>query len=125
MTAFRRFAFAHRAVSAWVIALAVLLKVVVPAGTMIGPGSIGLVLCTGSGPVSVSAVPGSPDKHDRRELPCAFAGLSAPSLAAAGPPVLPVTVVGPVATTLCLASAARVEPATCRRPPVRGPPTIV
>jgi len=116
--------------------LAVALKVLVPAGFMVGISStrFPLVLCTGHGAVSVDAgfldpgggkkAPGEKPAHD---APCAFAG----SAAAASPPDP-----HPVAT-VTFVSAPVAEPLPLRRnlapgrglaaPPLppRGPPILL
>jgi hypothetical protein len=78
-------------------AAALLLKLLVPTGYMIGSehGRITIELCSGVAPnATTMAMPGThgemPDHgkakdHDKAEMPCAFAGLSAATLGAIDP----------------------------------------
>lgn len=74
--------------------LALLMKLVVPAGFMpvADNGRMIISICSGAGPMVLS-VPGQSKTDDsghpgKSEQPCAFTGLSASSLAAADPVVL-------------------------------------
>jgi hypothetical protein len=123
----------YRAAAALVVALALVVRVLVPAGfmPMVDRGGISIVLCTGTGPQTVSmAMPGmdhgaehGPAKHDggKPEAPCAFAGLSAPALGGADPALL----LGALLFILLAGWAPVRRPAVAAprlRPPLRGPP---
>ena len=92
--------------SAWVIALALLMKLLVPAGFMpvVSEGGITIEICAGTVPARTSMEPGMAagmaatmpgmhhqdqsdhqdgSDHQGREMPCAFAGLTAPAHASA------------------------------------------
>ncbi|HEX8446801.1 MAG TPA: hypothetical protein VF649_09315 [Sphingomonas sp.] len=138
VTAIRRL-FPHRPMlSAGIILLALLMKLLVPAGYMVGgsAGAVRIVPCSGlapAGPIapttmSVMTMPGmahhpdAPD-HARPDMPCAFAALTAPSLAGADPVLL----AGAIAF-IVMAAAPQITPRTWTvpaflRPPLRGPPS--
>jgi hypothetical protein len=115
-------------------AAALLLKLLVPTGYMIGSehGRITIELCSGVAPnATTMAMPGThgemPDHgkakdHDKAEMPCAFAGLSAATLGAIDPVQL-------VALVMAIGLSPAVQPATVRRgylrPPLRGPPAAL
>lgn len=130
MTAFRRQVLRHRAWFVGLLALTLLLKMVVPSGFMLGTagGSVAIELCSGYGPETVS-MHGPADHRDHKdgpgktEMPCAFAGLSAPSLAAAGAVPLAAAVVSIVATgPRGIVDTTMPEGPAHLRPPLRGPP---
>lgn len=132
MTALRHHLLRHRLLAAWLIAAALLMKVLVPAGYMasVSAGSITIELCSGYGPQKMAVpMPGMthhPDQkgeHGKAEMPCAFSGLSAPSLAGADPLLLAVAIAFVIVTVFRIA----VRPALPNapfylRPPLRGPP---
>lgn len=136
MTRLRRLVFAHRAFAASVIALAVLMKILVPSGTMISAqgGAMTIVLCTGSGPVMM-AVPMTDDQgrdghnqdgHDQgKDMPCAFSALSAPSMAAADPMVLAIALAFIIEASLRFVSSGYVAAPAYMRPHPRGPPAAI
>ena len=132
--ALRRLVLANRHLAAliWVAALA--LRLVVPSGYMMSSehGRIAMTICSGvaSQPASMD-MPGmqgdgtghgTSKHHDKAEMPCAFASLSAQALGA----------VDPVLLVAAIAFVTRVEPPPARssarpitpylRPPSRGPP---
>lgn len=114
---------------------ALLLKLMVPTGYMIGSdhGRLAITVCSGTTPGTMTmAMPGmrggsgghgTSKEHGKTEMPCAFAGLSAAMLAAVDPVLLAgliafVMAIGLVGTVLPTPSAA-----AHLRPPLRGPPT--
>ena len=134
---------ARQPASAWrhvcltLVAFALMLKVLVPAGFMVGPPSSGLpfplVLCTSQGPLVVDGGEALPGHHEggrapggqAHDSPCAFAGHGA---GAPPPSDLPVAAIAFVAFR---------EPAPTLAPdvapgrglagpplPARGPPTL-
>ncbi len=117
-----------------VLALALVMKIVIPAGYMptVSNGQIVVSICSGTGPMTmVMTIPGldhgksDGDDHQRKaEQPCAFSGLSAPSLAAAAPILLAAVIL----FVLALGTRPLALPASTAqpylRPPLRGPPAI-
>lgn len=132
--------------SAWVIALALLMKLLVPAGFMpvVSGGGITIEICAGTVPARTSIEPGMAAKmaaampgmthhqdqsdhqdgseHQGREMPCAFAGLTAPALAATDLPLLAAAIAFVVATGYRTTVPSVVRAAAFLRPPLRGPP---
>jgi hypothetical protein len=133
MAILRRFISVRPGFAAFLVAAALLLRVLVPAGFMpnISHGKVEISLCTGYGPAKVmAAMPGMGGKSDRPqhrggEMPCAFAGLAMPGLAGADPIQLAAAIAIITATSLFLVAllVARHEPRL--RPPLRGPPLAV
>jgi hypothetical protein len=127
----RHFLLRHRALAAWVLSLALLMKVLVPAGYMIGnsAGTITVELCSGYGPMKMTmAIPGMDQHQDKgdhqgKEMPCAFSGLATPSLAAVDPLLLALVIAFIVATVFRIATFGTVSAPGRLRPPLRGPPT--
>ena len=144
MAILRRLILTHKAAALLAIAIALAMKAIVPAGfmPMLVEGRVVIALCPGSSPAVTMAHPaamahhempavqhGGPSKpdtpqHDNKPQPCAFAGLTAPSLAGADPVVL----AGAIAFVLALGVQIVVALPTIRparlRPPLRGPPVI-
>lgn len=138
MTAIRHL-FAQRHLAVLLCAAALLLKLIVPTGYMIGPvdGGMGIVLCPGSGPLPASTghhampdhaatghPPGHSDKGHGRDLPCAFAGLAAPALAATDPVQLVQLIAFVMAAGIAWATSPPRHAAPRLRPPSRGPPAL-
>ncbi|VXD02022.1 hypothetical protein [Sphingomonas sp. 8AM] len=130
MTAIRHL-LAQRRCVLLLCAAALLLKLLVPAGYMIaaGQGRLVLVACSGFGPVATmpamnAAMPRHerPSEHGRADLPCAFAGLSAATLGAAGPLLLAALIAFVIATGFAPAVIPPLRRAPYLRPPLRGPP---
>ena len=132
MIVLRRHLLQRRFVALGLVALALLLKLVVPTGYMIGTenGALTIELCSGAGPMKMAMpmagmVHGSDhkDDHAKADMPCAFAGLTLPSLAAADPLLLAAAIgfiIRTVFRTSAHAAPGRVPPYL--RPPLRGPP---
>lgn len=121
----------HRVLAAWLVAFALLMKVLVPSGYMFGrsAGSMTIELCSGFGPQSrAMAMPGmaghgdEKQKHGKAEQPCAFAGLSAPSLAGADSIALVGLIAFVMMTLFRSPSASVVLLRAFLRPRLRGPP---
>ena len=132
MAALRHHLLRHRLLAAWLVAAALLMKVLVPAGYMasVSAGSITIELCSGYGPQKmVVEMPGMthhPDQkgeHSKAEMPCAFSGLSAPSLAGADPLLLAVAIAFVILTVFRIAARPALPGAPSYLwPPLRGPP---
>ncbi|MGC5796199.1 hypothetical protein J4O76_03900 [Sphingomonas sp. NFX23] len=136
MLAVRRL-IAQRYFAVLVCAATLLLKLLVPAGYMIGTehGRITIELCSGVAPRAVTmAMPemhgdmpdhGRSQDHGKAEMPCAFSGLSAASLGA----IDPVQLVALIAFVMAIGLSPAIQPATVRRghlrPPLRGPPPVL
>ncbi|WP_426280349.1 DUF2946 family protein [Sphingomonas sp. NFX23] len=128
---------AQRYFAVLVCAATLLLKLLVPAGYMIGTehGRITIELCSGVAPRAVTmAMPemhgdmpdhGRSQDHGKAEMPCAFSGLSAASLGA----IDPVQLVALIAFVMAIGLSPAIQPATVRRghlrPPLRGPPPVL
>ncbi|WP_294251394.1 hypothetical protein [uncultured Sphingomonas sp.] len=127
----RRLVASHRVVAGAILALALVMKLLIPAGFMptVANGQMVVRMCSGAGPMTmVMAIPGLENRtdreshHDKHEQPCAFSGLSTPSLAAADPILLALAIL----FVLAMGVRAVAEPTTAApahlRPPLRGPP---
>lgn len=122
----------HRSLAALAVCAALALRVLVPAGYMIGsaPGqTITVQLCDGMTKATVEiALPGKTDNdgssgHQAKEMPCAFAGLSAPGLTGADPALLADAVAAIVAGGVFTPAPLNLAGASAYlRPPLRGPP---
>ena len=133
MNALRQLFHCRRALAAWIVASALLMKIVVPAGFMpvfTGDG-VTIALCTGVGPQSMSmAMPDMADHgktkgdHAGKETPCGFGGLAFPSLAGADPLFLALAIAFIVTTAFRIEMRSAASPVEHLRPPSRGPPTI-
>jgi hypothetical protein len=116
---------AHRRLAVLLCTAALLMKLVVPTGFMVGDhhGRLSIEVCSGVAPVAM-AMPGhpAPRDHGKAEQPCAFAGLSAAALGA----VDPVLLAGLIAFVMAAWRVAVSRPAprvrAWLRPPLRGPP---
>ena len=130
MTALRRLLRQHRALSAGLLALALLMKLLVPAGFMpvVAGGGIAIELCGGTAPAAMTmAMPGMAHHRDKsghqgRDVPCAFAGLAAPSLPAVDPLLLALAIAFVMAAGLPVAVPVPAATRAYLRPPLRGPP---
>ncbi len=116
--------------SVWLIGLALLMRIAVPAGYMptFSGGSVAIELCSDYGPAGMTmhGMAGHHDQkggHGKGETPCGFSGLSTPSLAGADPILLALAIAFIVATVFRAAPRRRIALPTYLRPPLRGPPT--
>jgi len=131
----RRLVLSNHRLAIAILALALLMKLIMPAGFMptVSNGQIVVSMCSGTGPMEVvMTIPGLGHQPDnggahggKAEQPCAFAGLSAPSLAAADPILLATAIL----FLLALGIRAPLLPASAAppylRPPARGPPANI
>lgn len=129
MTGLRSFLQQHRGLALWLVAAALLVRLLVPAGFMpvVSQGRVTLAPCSGVMPAMAGMA-----HHDRapaedgarHDMPCAFAGLAAPALGAADP-VLPVVAAALLGTATFRDHETRPAPLPPRlRPPLRGPPRL-
>jgi len=132
VTSLRHHIHGHRRWAAALVALALLMKLLVPAGFMASAsnGTIQIELCASSGPRTiVIAIPGL--DHDKKseaakgDGPCTFSGHAAPSLGAADPILLAVAIAFIVATVFRTAPVGTPRRRAHLRPPLRGPPATV
>ncbi|MET3723539.1 DUF2946 family protein [Sphingomonas trueperi] len=136
MSVLRRLLLEHRLLCGWLIAAALLMKAVLPAGFMPMQSGDTIVLgfCSGYGPTPMAMSmpmampmkehPSAPDEHQpKAEMPCAFAGLAMAGLPAVDPMLLALA----IAFVLERATrTATILPRIVRvylRPPLRGPPS--
>ncbi|MBB6505542.1 hypothetical protein F4693_002534 [Sphingomonas endophytica] len=130
---------AQRHLALLLCAGALLLKLLVPAGYMIvaDHGRLALAVCPGVVPQSApmasaamgdtmvhAAMPGHDETkdHGKSEIPCAFAGLSAPATGAIDAVLLAVALAVVAALALRAVAATPPTAAPYLRPPLRGPP---
>ncbi len=124
MNLLRRHIFGHRRWAAVLIALALLTKLLVPAGFMLNSsaGSITVELCSGFGVQKIEmAIPGQP-KPVKADSPCTFAGLGAPMLGGVDPILLAFAIAFIIAVGFLVVPLIRPRDAAYLRPPSRGPP---
>ncbi|WP_010542916.1 hypothetical protein [Sphingomonas elodea] len=131
MQPLRRLVASHRVVAGAILALALVMKLLIPAGFMptVANGQMVVRMCSGTGPMTmVMAIPGFEDKadregdHDKHAQPCAFSGLSTPSLAAADPILLALAILFVLAMGVRALAAPTTSAPPYLRPPLRGPP---
>ncbi len=134
---FARRLIAQRHVAALICAAALLLKLLVPTGYMIGSdhGAVAITICTGMTPATGMAdMPGmhgnaadhgrSKD-HGKAEQPCAFAGLSAAMTGAVDPIQLAELIAFVMAIGLVGVLLPTPAGPAFLRPPLRGPPATL
>lgn len=118
-------------IAAFVLAAALLLRVLVPAGFMptAVDGRLVLTICSGVQQATpMAAMPGMAHHEaddERAESPCAFADLALPALGAADPAVLVAALPFVTARAIRLAPPLPPRMAARLRPPSHGPPLIV
>jgi hypothetical protein len=133
VNALRRLVLRRPILAAWLVAMALMMKMLVPAGFM--PSATGgfmtVQLCTGMGPQTVTmALPGKAGEHDGQDQhgkvdqPCAFSGLAAPTLAAADAVLLAAAIAFILAAAFMPAAPPMAVRRAFLRPPLRGPPGI-
>jgi hypothetical protein len=125
---------ARRHLAVLLCAATLLLKLLVPAGYMIGTthGHLSMELCSGVAPPVAAA--GMPGMHGdmsghgksrdggKADMPCAFSALSAASLGAVDPVQLAALVAFIMAVALLPVAAPAPSRRAHLRPPLRGPP---
>lgn len=122
----------HRWLCAMLFGAALLVKAVMPAGFMpvVSQGVILVQLCTGQGAQTIAMeVPGQAGNDDhgkpeKSEMPCAFSGLSSPTLAAADAILLAIAIAFVLATGFRLPSRIVLWRGIYLRPPAIGPPVV-
>ncbi|PJI90014.1 hypothetical protein DAH55_06860 [Sphingomonas koreensis] len=126
---FRRLVLHHPRLAAALTALALAMKVAVPAGFMpvAAPGQMMVLVCTEFGPqqvaIDVPGMPAKPDDAAKMDPPCAFAGLGLAWLPGADAVLLAAALVFILALGFVAVAAPRLVRPPYLRPPLRGPPT--
>ena len=137
----------HPRFAALILAAALMLRLLVPAGFMpdVSSGRIAISICTGYGPAPMTpmTMPGhamamagqamadhdshgsGSDKHRKADMPCGFGGLSAPGLAGADPIQLAVALAFVFATVPFAKAILGTRRPVRLRPPLRGPPAFL
>lgn len=124
----RRFILSHRLAAAALIALALAMRLVMPAGFMpaAGAGKLMVLVCTEFGPQRVAIdVPGTPAKPDdaaKADQPCAFASLGQALLPGADPVQIAAALVFILALGFMAVALPGLRAARHAWPPLRGPP---
>jgi hypothetical protein len=131
MDRIRQYFKTRRSVAFLLIALALAMKLLVPAGYMLAPSSkfLTVLVCSGTNmdPVTIKvpmapAVPGTGDSDTADKTVCAFSGLGLAGLAATDPDLLAAAILFILALGfLPVQPVLRAIPAYLR-PPLRGPP---
>jgi hypothetical protein len=131
----RAFLARHRALSAMLIAAALCMKALIPAGYMLGNGDrvLTVEICADSqgGHLTKQIVlPGDgksdgQGEHGKTDGTCAFSALSFASLSAADPVLLALALIFIMALGFAPVAASRAARQSHLRPPLRGPPALV
>ncbi len=128
MLMLRRLLLGHRAIAALLVALALTVRALVPAGTMPQARHIAVTICSESTGQTVSrslTIPAKPDPHggvQQHQGTCAFASLAMAASAGDNPPDLPAPPLAPVARYHLPQPTAPPALAPRLLPPLRGPP---
>lgn len=133
MGAWRALLKEHRWLALWLIAAALAVKALVPAGYMLadsGRKTLTMAICDGTGPAAMTIdVPMDPDHAKapdggKQDGGCAYAGLGHAMLGGADPVLL----LAAIAFLLALGFAPAATPTVRRRafalPPAQGPPNL-
>ncbi|MBS0255010.1 MAG: hypothetical protein JSS36_07345 [Proteobacteria bacterium] len=127
MSRLRVLALHHRRLAALLLAMALALRVLVPAGFMPGgDGQLAMKICADQGSAITLLVPLKGGDHDKgaakADAPCAFAALGHGLTGAADPLVLAVALAFILALGFAPARTPRVPAWPHRTPPALGPP---
>lgn len=130
MTSLRHYFLQRRSLALWLVGLALLMRIAVPAGymPMFSGHSITVELCSGYGPMKMAmsgmaSHDGKKSEQGKSEMPCGFSGLSTQALAGADPMLLALAIAFIIATVFLSVPPVQVALPTYLRPPLRGPPT--
>ncbi|WP_298891248.1 hypothetical protein [uncultured Sphingomonas sp.] len=131
MAALRRLLRTCPALAALIVAAALAVRVLVPAGYMptLDNGRIVIGICNGYGPMTMAIAVSGLDHHGdadghQAQSPCAFADLALPLIGGADPIQLAEALLFILAVALLLAEALPPRAAARLRPPLRGPPLV-
>jgi hypothetical protein len=132
MGAWRVFLKEHRWLALWLIAAALAVKALVPAGYMLaetGGKTLTMAICDGNGPATMTIdIPMDPDhakKPDsaRQDGGCAYSGLGHAMLGGADPVLLLAALAFLLALGFAPAATPVLRPRAFALPPAQGPPT--
>jgi len=125
----RRLCRTHAQFAALIVALALVVRVLVPAGFMpvVANGTITVSICTGYGPMRMDMkAPGQMaddmGQGHKVQQPCAFSDLAMPGLPGADPILLAVALAFIIAVGFIAAPALLLRRGRHAWPPLRGPP---
>ena len=132
MNGLRTFLQRHRALAALAFALVLSVKLIVPAGYMVGAGSkiLTVVICssvTGEHETTQLVIPMTGEKSGHgvsKADPCPYSALSMASLSGADGPLLAAALAFILALGFAPAAAVLRQPGDHLRPPPRGPPVF-
>jgi hypothetical protein len=126
VSSLRAFSRAHRDVVCLLVGVALLLRILVPAGFMpsLDNGRLVVAICNGVGHARIVLdLPGLEHKRDGQvQSPCAFADLAMPSLSGADPIQLAALIAFVLLLGTVFAIALPPKAAPRLWPPLRGPP---
>jgi Na+/H+-translocating membrane pyrophosphatase len=129
VTALRRLCRSHAGLAVLVVALALMVRVLVPAGFMptVANGTITVSICTGYGPMQMDMkAPGRAaddmGQGHKAQQPCAFFDLAMPGLPGADPILLAVALAFIIAVAFLATPALALRRERHAWPPLRGPP---
>lgn len=136
MQLLRAFLMRHRALAALVVAAALCIKALVPAGYMIGTGArvLTVEICAdaqGGHVTKQILLPGNgkpaqgQGEHSKSEGTCAFSALSFASLGGADPALLVLALLFILTLGFTPIAAPRHARLAHLRPPLRGPPALI
>lgn len=134
MLTMRTFLMGHRCLAVLVVMAALCMKIVVPAGFMIGPNSkvLTVQLCTdglGHAVTAKIAIPMKGDPSDstgkQGKGDCPFSSLSMASMTGADPALLALALAFILALGFAPARTSHPKRVSYLRPPLRGPPALV
>ena len=131
----RAFLARHRAFAAMLIAAALCMKALIPAGYMLGSGErvLTVEICADSqgGHLTKQIVipgggksGGGQSEHDKVDGTCPFSALSFASVSGADPDLLTIALIFIMALGFVPVSVARATGQSHLRPPLRGPPAL-
>jgi hypothetical protein len=126
VTALRLLLRSHAGLAAFVVAMALAVRILVPAGFMptLQDGSITVTLCDGYGPAKMTMPMPGMEHHEGGQMQqrCAFADLALPALGGADPIQLAAAIAFLLLAAFFAVPAFDLRRARNIRPPLRGPP---
>lgn len=131
MIVLRRLFMDHRRAAMLLIALALLVRALVPAGYMVGGDRLNLTvtLCGGVAgetmTMSIPMKPGHTKGEAKADSQCAFAGLGMQGLSGVDPLLLAAMILVAMALALRTPAPAPHRAEVRLRPPLRGPPVLI
>lgn len=128
----RTFLTQHRQIAALILALALAMKALVPAGYMVGSGdrTLTIEICDGQGnatikAISISGKSGGPaDSHEKAAKECPFTALSMHALSTTDSILLALALAFILALGFAPRENLRIARPDFLKPPLRGPPAF-